>query len=71
MCFCEACRENDSGRWGNTHTTTHTRTHTEAAFEISCWGREANEGECESDGQGKAEIADVMLMDGLTFVLLG
>lgn len=32
--------------------------------------RAVSEGEGESDGQSKAEIADVKLMDVLTFVLL-
>lgn len=77
MCFWEACRKNSRERFREMET------HTEAAFGIACWGKGqsvcwcvggvplVNEGEGESDGQGKAEIADGMLMDGLTFVLLG
>lgn len=34
-------------------------------------GHVVNEGEGESDGQSEADIADVILMDGLTFVSLG
>lgn len=33
--------------------------------------RVVNEGEGQSDGQSKADIAHVILMDGLTFVSLG